>query len=81
MIALMTSTNTDKLKMVFAGVDSGAKILVRPVEEAAVFAAAVARKQSNNPNVWIPLRMIGLFVRRIFVDPLLFELRADLQER
>jgi len=60
--------------MVLAGVDSGAKILVRPVEELAVFAAAVAKEQSNNANVWIPLRMIGLFVRRIFVDPLLFEL-------
>ncbi len=51
MIAVMTSTNTDKLAMVLAGVDSGAKILVRPVEELAVLAAAVASKKNKNANI------------------------------
>jgi hypothetical protein len=32
MIPQITRTNTDKLNIVLAGVDSGAKILVRPVQ-------------------------------------------------
>ena len=50
MIPVMTSTNTDKLAMVLAGVDSGAKILVRPVDELAVWAATLARKQKKNAS-------------------------------
>ena len=76
MIPVITSTNTDKLNIVLAGVDSGAKILVRPVEEFAVLAAAVDKKQDKNANICIVLSSIEFLVRRIFVDPLRFELRV-----
>ena len=43
MIPVMASTNIDKLKIDFAGVDSGAKILVRRVDEESAAAVAIER--------------------------------------
>ena len=50
MIPQITSTNTDKLNIVLAGVDSGANMLVRPVEELVVSAAAAAVSQTISAN-------------------------------
>jgi hypothetical protein len=62
--------------MVLAGVDSGAKILVRPVEELAVWAAALARKQKKNASIGSAFTMIEFLVRRIFDRSLLFEFQV-----
>src|SRR5689334_9346624 len=50
MIAVIASTNMDKSKIDLAGVDSGAKIFVRPVDAAGSAAPAVAVDQNTNAN-------------------------------
>jgi hypothetical protein len=47
----MESTNIDKSKIDLAGVVSGAKMFVRPVDEVAVSAAAVATNQNRSANI------------------------------
>src|SRR5262245_40770845 len=52
MIPVMANTNMDKSMIDFAGVDSGAKIFVRPVDDAVgLAAAAVAANPSSNANI------------------------------
>jgi hypothetical protein len=51
MIAVMASTNIDKRKIDFAGVDSGAKILVITVDPAGSAAQAAAVDQNKNAKI------------------------------
>jgi hypothetical protein len=55
----------DKPKMVWAGVDAGAKIFVELNGESGA-AAAVAMKQYNRAKFRIPLRVAELFPYRMF---------------
>src|SRR5207249_11159235 len=50
MIAVMASTNIDKGEIDFADVDSGAKILVRPIDDTAGW-AVLAVDQNKNTNI------------------------------
>jgi hypothetical protein len=59
MSVVTASTNIDKPKMVFAGVDAGAKILVE-LNGKSCSAAAAAMKQNNNPRILIALRVAEL---------------------
>jgi hypothetical protein len=56
----------DKPKMVFAGVDAGAKMFVELNGEAAAAAAAAVMKQYNRAKFRIPLRVAELFPYRMF---------------
>jgi hypothetical protein len=56
----------DKPKMVFAGVDAGAKMFVELNGESAAAAAATAMKQYNRAKVRIPLRVVELCPYRMF---------------
>jgi len=56
----------DKPKMVFAGVDAGAKIFVELNGEAGAAAAATAMKQYNRAKFRIPFRVAELFPYRMF---------------
>jgi hypothetical protein len=67
MIPVIANTNIDKLKIDFAGVDSGAKILVRPVDEESAAAAAVAMQQNKNTTDRKAVRTIMFFRRCISV--------------
>jgi hypothetical protein len=56
----------DKPKMVFAGVDAGAKIFVELNGEPGVAAPATAMKQTNNAKIRIVLYVADLCGCRIF---------------
>jgi hypothetical protein len=57
MSVVRASTNSDKPKMVFAGVDAGAKMFVELNRESGA-AAAAAMKHTNNPKIRIALRRV-----------------------
>ena len=63
--AVTASTKMDKPKMVFAGVDAGAKIFVELNGESGA-AAAAAMKQNNDARVLIALLVAELCPCRIF---------------
>jgi hypothetical protein len=50
----------DRPKIVFAGVDAGAKIFVELNEESAVAAATTVRKLNNKAKIRIALRVAEL---------------------
>jgi hypothetical protein len=60
MAAVRASTNMDKPKIVFAGVDAGAKILVELIGESAVAEAATTTKQNKNAKIRIAVRLAEL---------------------
>jgi hypothetical protein len=65
----MASTNTDRSKIDLAGVDSGAKILVRTVDgSASTAAAAVAKDKNKNAKMRSALSVIDFVLCRICVD-------------
>jgi hypothetical protein len=66
MSAVTASTNMDKSKMVFAGVDAGAKIFVELTGDPGVAAAPNAIKQSDNAKIRIALRVAEFCRCRIF---------------
>src|SRR5262249_38703583 len=51
MIPVMANTNMNKSMIDFAGVDSGAKIFVRPVDEGVGLAAATVANQESMPII------------------------------
>src|SRR5579872_58937 len=65
MTAVMVSTNMDKPKMVFAGVDAGAKIFVELNGELGM-AADAAMEQNSNARLLVALRVAQLFPCRMF---------------
>src|SRR5262249_19836754 len=71
MIAQMASTNMDKSKIDLAGVVSGAKMLVRPVEEGSA-AATLIKHHNKYPMIRSTPKGIDLFLRRICVDRSLY---------
>jgi hypothetical protein len=64
MIPVMASTNIDKWRIAFAGVDSGAKIFVRPLEAGGSAAPAVI-DHNKNANICNAIGLIEFFMRRI----------------
>src|ERR1700722_17316692 len=71
MIPVIASTKIDKSKIDLAGVDSGAKIFVRPVDEVGVSATAVATQQNTNTRILSAFCVIEFVVRRILRQILL----------
>ena len=67
MTAVTASTNMDKPKMVFAGVDAGEKIFVELNGESGA-AAAAAMTQNHNAGNLIALRVAELCPCRIFIQ-------------
>ena len=63
MIPVTASTNIDKSKIDLAGVDSGEKMFVSPVE--GEWAAALAAEQSTNATVRTTTLAIDFWVHRI----------------
>ena len=69
MIPVTTRTKTDNPKIVFAGVDAGAKILVELTGEPAGSAAAATMYQKKSATAWNTQRVTRICPYRIALIP------------